>query len=235
MIRRASPAFSLIELLVALTITGLCLGLVAMSFGSIYRAHVRAREHMELQQTMDESIEQIRMMLQAAYLSQYFPNTLLNKFESMDDDNLSDPYDAITFTTLAHGSHQPDAKEADLAEITFFTEDEAPLETPDGQERLRRLRVRVGGEINSRFEVEDGVVYTLADHVTGFHLEYLDQFGEWKPEWIAEDNQDSLPCAIKVILAMRSATIVERQASLIIPMEMTRLECTFEEDKVIEK
>jgi prepilin-type N-terminal cleavage/methylation domain-containing protein len=234
---KASPGFSLLEVMVALAITGLCLGLVTISFGSVYRAHNRAREHMELQQTLNESMERIRFLLQSAYLADRYPNQFLTIFETMDDDNLSDPYDAITFTTLAHTTHKINAKEAELIEVTLFTKDEPAMETPENKRlRLRKLRVRAGGEINTRFEVENGTVYTLADHVTRFHLEYLSDLGEWKPEWIPEDNDKySLPCAIKVTLGVRTETIEEIQASMLVPMEMARLDCGFDDERIFEE
>ena len=236
--RRAAPAFSLIEVLVALFITSIILALVAMSFGSIFRAHGNALRHMELEQTLNESMERIRVLLQSAYLSQRYPNYFLTRFETMDTDNLSAPYDALTFTTLANTSHQINAKQADLVEVTLFTVDEPPLITPEGAVPLRRLRVRAGGDINKDFQIEGGEVYTLADHVSGFHLEYLNQFGEWKPEWIPGDNIvnnfPSLPCAVRVTLAIRSDTGEERQASIMVPLEMARTACRFDDPRVFQ-
>jgi len=236
--RRAAPAFTLLEVMVALTITGLCVAIVAMSFSSVFQAHNRALEHMELQQTMNESLERIRILLQSAYLSREYPNVFLTKFETMDTDNLSEPYDALTFNTLAYSSHKINGKEADLIEVTLFTEEEPPLETAAEKLRLRRLRVRAGGDINTRFEVEGGTVFTLARHVTEFHLDYLNPFGEWKPEWIPADNvtegAGDLPCAIRVTLALRSVNIAEHKASIMVPIEMSRGQCVFEDEKVFE-
>ena len=236
--RRASSGFSLLEVLVALAITGLILALVAMSFSGMFRAHARAQEHLELNQTLNETLERVRVLLQSAYLAREYPNEFLTRFETMDTDNLSDPYDALTFNTLAHASHRLNAKEADLIEVTLFTVEEPLLETPEGKLTLRRLRVRAGGDINSRFEVEGGTVYTLSDHVTSFHLEYLNSFGEWKPEWKPLDNLvdmgPSLPCAVRVTLGIRSEGLKEKQSSMIVPLEMARSQCRFEDEKVFE-
>ena len=233
--RDSSKAFSLLEVLVALAITGLCLGLVATSFGAVFRAHRRARENVELQQVSNETMARIRMLLQAAYLSPHYPNHLMDNFEAMDLDNLSKPYDAITFSTLAHTSHKINAKEADLAEVTLFTEDEPAIETPEGNLRFQRLRVRVGGVINDRFEVEGGVVYTLADHVTQFLLEYLDDEGEWRSEWMPGDHGNNLPCAVRITLGVRTETIEERTSEIMVPLEMSKLRCRFEDERVFEQ
>lgn len=231
--------FSLLELLVALAITGLCLALAATSFSAVFRAHTRARENMELLQVTDQTLERIRGLLQAAYLSPHPLNQIVNTFESIDDDSSSQPYDAITFSTLAHKSHRFNAKESDLAEITIFTVEEPKLETPDGDLNLHRLRIRAGGEINDRFEVEGGQVYTLADHVTQLLIEYLDQEGEWKDEWIPGDhivnNDPCLPCAVRITLGLRTETLDERLSSIMVPMEMTRYRCQFDDENVFDK
>lgn len=235
---RGSRGFSLIEILIALTLTALCIGLVAAGFGATYRAHARAMEHMELEQTVSQTIERIRVLLQSAFISPYQQNSVLARFETFDIDSLSEPYDAITFTTLFHTSYKPEAKQSNLAEITIFTTKEPPLETPEGRVELHRLRVRVGGDINDRFEVEGGQVYTLADHVTLFLLEYLDEYGEWKPEWVPADRDVSrmpLPCAVRVTLGVRSETLAEETASLIVPFETTELGCAFEDERPFEQ
>ncbi len=231
-----SSGFTLIEVLVAVALTSLCVALVAISFGATFRAHQRAREYMDLLQVQTESLERLRTLLQSAYLSHHAMNQIYTPFETMDMDNLSSPYDAVTFTTLAYTTYKIDAKEADMAEMTIFAEDEPPLEADGERLELKRLRVRVGGEINDRFEVEGGLVYTLADHVTEFYLEYLNEFGEWKPEWVPIDHDPySLPCAVRVTLGLRGDELGEEKASIIVPFEMTKLTCRFEDERPFEQ
>ena len=232
---RRAPGFSLLEVLVALAITGLCLALVTMSMGTVFRANSRAIEHLELMQTMTETQERIRSYLQSAYLSPYLANQLHTEFEAKDSDNMSHPYDSITFATLAVTTHRMDSHEPDLSDVTLFTLEEPPLETPAGKAQCRRLRIRVGGEINDRFEVEGGSVYTLADHVTSFLLEYLDQDGDWKGEWDVIDHNNNLPCAIRVTLGLRTENLEERLDIMVVPMEMTGLPCRWDEGKVFER
>jgi prepilin-type N-terminal cleavage/methylation domain-containing protein len=233
--RRAVSGFSLLELAVALAITSLCLALVATSLHGVFRANENAREHLELQQTTNETLARLRTYIQAAYLSPFLANEVTTTFETMDDSSLREPYDALTFTTLAHSSHQINAKESDLIEITLFTEKEKPIMTRDGEVRLRRLRVRAGGEINDNFEVEGGTVYTLADHVTRLEFEYLSLDGEWKPEWFPYDNSYNLPCMVRVVLGLRTEDLEERRAEITVPLEMCKLRCRFEDERVFEE
>lgn len=235
MAARNRQGFTLLEVVVALGITSVCLALVSVSMAGLFRANDRAREHLELQQGLNETMERMRLMLQAAYISPHYVNQFNTKFETMDIDNLADPYDALTFTTLAHSTHRINAKEADMVEVTFFTEDEPPIQTPEGEVRLRRLRVRAGGAINDRFEVEGGTVYTLADHVTALRFEYLDGFGEWKTEWIPADNNYTLPCMVRITLALRTPELAEEEAEILAPMEMSKMRCRFDDERVFER
>ena len=226
--------FSLLEVMVAFFITALCLGLVTASLGSVLRANSRAVEHLDLLQTQTETLERIRSYLLAAYISPYPVNQLQTEFKAMDLDNSSEPYDAITFSTMAITTHRINGREPDLANITLFTTDEPAMELADRRLRLRRLRLRVGGEINDRFEVDGGTVYTLADHVTQFHLEYLDTTGDWKKEWDVLDHENELPCAIRVTFGLRTQNLAENVETITVPMEMTGLTCRWDEGRVFE-
>jgi len=229
---RGSKGFSLLEVMVALAISALMIALVAASFAATHRGHRRAMEHLELNQTVNETMARIRKLLQAAYLTPHIQNTVYTPFETMDMDNMAEPYDAITFTTVAYSTYKIDAKQADLAEVTLFTEKEPPMKTEEGEVRLHRLRVRVGGEINDRFEVEGGVVYTLADHVTKFLIEFLDPAGEWRPEWVPIDRGWKLPCAARITLGVRSEGIEEIEAIEMIPFQMSHHRCSFDDERV---
>ena len=237
---RRSAGFSLLEVMVAFLITALCLGLVTASLGTVLRANSRAVEHLDLLQTQTETLERIRSYILAAYLSPYTANQIQTEFLSMDLDNSGAPYDALTFSTLAVTTHRINGREPDLANVTLFTTDEPPPEVGDQRLRLRRLRLRVGGEINDRFEVDGGTVYTLADHVTRLLFEYLDSDGDWKKEWdiIEHPGQNgvpSLPCAIRVTLGLRTQNLVENVETVTVPVEMTGLRCTWDEGKVFEQ
>jgi prepilin-type N-terminal cleavage/methylation domain-containing protein len=232
---RRPEGFSLLEVMVALFVTALCLGLVTASLGSVLRANSRAIEHLDLLQTQTETLERMRSYLLAAYLSPYPVNQLQTEFLAMDLDNSSEPYDALTFSTLAITTHRINGREPDLANVTLFTTDEPALEVDGKRLRLRRLRLRVGGEINDRFEVDGGMVYTLADHVTRLQFEYLDTDGDWKKEWDVVDHQNQLPCAIRVTFGLRTQNLAESVSTVTVPVEMTGLNCRWDEGKVFEQ
>ena len=126
MSREHNKGFTIIEVLAAISITAVCVALVTFSLGSVFKANERAREHMELQQNLNQATDRMRILLQSAYISPHLINKEKHPFETIDTDRSGAKYDALTFTTIAHSSYKIDAKESELAEITFFTKKEAP-------------------------------------------------------------------------------------------------------------
>jgi len=224
--------FSLLEVMVALAITAMIVALVSLSFGGAFRAHNRAMAHLEMSQTMSQAVDRTRSLLQTAYISPNQGALAYTRFETLDTDRVTEPYDAITFTTLAHKSYKIDAHESEINEITLFTVDEPPMMTEEGEEQFRRLKVRVGGDINSRFEVEGGLVYTLADHVTTFQIEYMGVEADWKTEW--DPLGRGLPCVAKVTIGLRTEQMAEEVATFLVPFELTEQTCEFEDERPFE-
>ena len=232
--KTGQKGFTLIEVMLSLLITSMCVALVMVSFSTTFKAHVRSRQHMDLLLTTNQTADRLRTLIQSAYISSYDNNQVFTPFETMDIDKLNEPWDALTFATMAYTTHKIDSKEADLAEITIFVEEN---EYPDYDQDVTtgRLRVRVGGDINDRFEVDGGKVYTLADNVSHFFLEYLEETGEWKTEYIPIDHGNSLPCAIRINMAIHSDELAGEDTKIMIPLEMSKLQCKFEDEGIFEK
>jgi hypothetical protein len=177
--------FTLLEALVALTITALVLGGVALSVGAWSRANDRAREHMELYQGLERVMNRMQRDISSIYVSPYTTSPVYVGFETFDLETVNAPYDAFTFSSLAHRVHRIDAHESELIEMTYFTvEDEKGL-SPEG---TRILRHREGGMIDDQFEVEGGTVYDMASGVTRFIIDYLSPDGDLKHEWRLSDH-----------------------------------------------
>jgi prepilin-type N-terminal cleavage/methylation domain-containing protein len=232
--RNAPKGFTLIEVMLALLITSMCVALVMVSFSTTFKAHVRARQHMDLLLTTNQTADRLRTLIQSAYISPYDNNQVFTPFESMDIDKLNEPWDALTFATMAYTTHKIDAKEADLQEVTIFVEENEYKDYKDDA-TLGRLRVRVGGDINDRFEVDGGKVFTLADNVSHFFIEYLEETGEWKTEYFPIDHGNSLPCAIRINMAIHSDGLSGEDTKITIPMEMSKHQCKFDDERIFEE
>ncbi len=220
--------FTLLEVLVATTITALIIGAAALSMSAWARANDRAREHMELYRTLQKVMNRIYDDISSIYISPYQGSYFYVGFETFDLETFREPFDAFTFSSLAHRSYRPDAKESELAEMTYFTVEDEEGWGPEGTRILRR---REGGVIDDRFEVEGGTVYDMAYGVTHLTFDYLSPDGDLKHEWRLADSAGRLPCAVVVKMGISSASIEELNTCAVIPVYLTNNSpCRYERD-----
>ncbi len=222
---RGKQAFTLLELLVALSITALVMAGVFFSISSWSRAEERAQKIMERQRAQGLILNRLRQTLSTSYVPFAPGREQLAVFEGMDLTRPKEPFDALTFASLAHRSYRIDAKESELEEMTFFTKPDPARE--DG-ESCRLLYLREGGSIDENFEVEGGRVYLLSDQVSKFELFYLSGEGEFVPEWRLAERNFLLPCAVVVKLGLGCGDQVQEWC-IFIPLYLTNNSgCAFE-------
>jgi prepilin-type N-terminal cleavage/methylation domain-containing protein len=223
-----NTGFTLLEVLVALTITALILGAVVLSLGAWARANDRAREHMELFRSLQKVMDRIYDDISSIYVSPFQRSYLYAGFETFDLESIREPYDAFTFSSLAHRSYRLNAKESEFIEMTYFTVEDEGGSGPEGTRILRR---REGGVIDDRFEVEGGTVYDMAYGVTHLIFDYLAPDGDLKHEWRLADSGGKLPCAVVVKIGLSSAHIEEVNTCAVIPVYLTNNSpCRYEHD-----
>ncbi len=218
-------AFTLLELLVALTVTALVVGSVFLAFSSWTRAQDRAEQAMEKLRMRELALTRIRQVLSATYVPFTSSRLQLAVCDGMDLERSGEPFDAITFASLAHRTYRIDAKESDLIEMTLFTKPDPSLENG---EQCRILYLREGGVINDSFEVEGGVVYPIAYEVSRFQLYYLTSDGELAQEWKLAERAYQLPCAVIVKLGLGCGEN-EEDWCLFIPLYLTNSTCEYEQ------
>jgi len=231
----SNRGFTLLEVLVALSITVLALALVAMSISSALRAHERAIEHLDLIQTERDVMNRIYQNLTVTYISPYSQTTGQplpeEVWQTFDTATSASPYDALTFNSINHHTNRINAKESDLAIMTLFTRKAEEGESPEG---TALLLLREGGTMNDRFEVEGGVVSILAAGLTKLDFEYLDTDGELRHEWRLGDKGGNLPCAVVVDLGLKTEHLAEVEACEIVPLIMTASQpCRYEKDTLL--
>ena len=214
----SDPGFTLLEVLVALSITVLALALAALSLSSALRAHERAIEHLELIQTEREVMNRIYQNLALTYVSPYGQVSAEETWKTFDIATSAAPYDALTFNSLNHHTNRLNAKESDLAVMTLFAAKDEEGEGPEGTELLLQ---REGGAMNDRFEVEGGQVSTLAAGLTQLSFDYLDPDGQLQHEWRLLDKGGQMPCAVVVKLGLKSEHLAEIQACEVVPLVLT--------------
>ena len=229
----SEPGFTLLEVLVALSLTVLALGLVAMSISAALQAHERALAHLDLIQTEREALNRIYQDLTVTYVSPYSQSTGQTAapeevWNTFDIATSGSPYAALTFNSLNHHTNRINAKDSDLAIMTLFAQRDLDGQGPEGTELLM---LREGGSMNDRFEVTGGVVSTLATGLTHLNLDYLDTDGQLRHEWRLADRGGQLPCAVVVELGLRSEHLAEVTTCAVVPLVMSTLQpCRYEKD-----
>ncbi len=193
--RTRRAGFTLLEVIVALGVFALIVGL---TFGTIASA-LNTRDLLEAEDAVNQSarvaISRIRRDLSLAYLT---TNTsAVNTYHTLFVAHDQNP-DRLWFASLAHQRLYRGARESDQTEITYWTEDD-----PDTAGALVLLR-REGPRIDN-YPERDGTIGPLAYDVKAFDIRYLDsQSNEWKEEWdtTGSETPNRLPRAAQVTLTL---------------------------------
>jgi len=219
--------FTLLELLVALTITVLVISAVVFSFTSWVKVQERAELAIESQRGVEFAIKRMRETIGTSYAPFLADRQNFALFEGMDLERPNQPFDALSFGSLGHRTRRIDAKESELIDMTIFTLPDPELENG---EQCRILKIREGGIINDRFEVEGGLVYELLRNLSRFQIFYLSPEAELKQEWKLPDTDYILPCAVIIWLGT-GCQEEERVYCILVPLHLTNAEgCKFESE-----
>ncbi len=225
----SKKGFTLLELLVALSITAMVVLAVVAAFQSWVRTQERADWVIEKTRSQEYSLSRLRETLSEAYVPFAPGREQLAVFDGMELERPKEPFDAVSFASLGHRIQRIDARESELAEMTAFT---VPDQTLENGDECRILRLREGGVIDDHFEVEGGLVYDLARNVSRFQIFYLGPDGEMKQEWKLSDAAYLLPCAVVIWMGVGCGE-AEEDWCLFIPLYLTNgPECQFEQEQL---
>jgi len=187
--RPAEGGFTLIEVVLALAITAVLLGVLFSALRLGHRAEEQGTAHSERSQSVRILADRIAWLLRGA-----FP------FPVREDDILVPFFDGETdrveFVTTSVDAYSPGVEDrAGLKRVTLVVRGEAGLVVAE--------RVFFGSE-------DDGVTeereFVLSPAVTGIRFEYLDRGEEgdvpdWRDEWDYKERQ-TLPAAVRVVLEL---------------------------------
>jgi len=224
---KSLKAFTLLELLVALSITAMVIFGVVAAFGSWVRTQEHADWAIEKARSQEYALNRLREVISLSYVPFVPGRESLAVFDGRELERPSEPFDALTFASIGHRIQRIDAKESEVMEMTVFT---LPDQTLENGDQCRILKIREGGVIDDNFEVEGGLVYDLARKVSRFQIFYLSSEGELEQEWKLQDAGFELPCAVIIWLGVGCGE-AEEDWCLFIPLYLTNTEgCEFEEE-----
>ena len=187
--RKQSAGFTLVELIVAVTLTVLVAGSTVAILRSTSAACRRADKQLELQQQARAGVLAIATALRNAQRQSDKETTL----EGLDDWLGDMPADRVRFFTVSHKTVRLGQPESDVKECEFF------LSKPTN-DRLSALMRRTDPTQNERPD-GGGVVELVAENVLGLNLTYHDGTG-WRDDW--PENTRGWPVAIRIELAVLS-------------------------------
>ena len=189
--KQQSAGFTLVELVVATTLTVLVAGSTVAILRSTSVACERADKQLELQQQARAGVLAIATALRNAQREGGDEARLTGLDDWIDDRRRERPADRVRFFTISGKTIRWGQPESDVKECEFFLKE--PI---DG--KLPALMRRTDSTRNEKPD-GGGVVELVAENVLGLNLEYHDGV-DWCEDW-PEDTR-GWPVAVRIELAV---------------------------------
>ena len=199
--RRGTSGFTLLEILLSIflvaVVMSICYGIVA----STIKADGRITELTHGSEIGPAVLTQIRADVDAAFL----PDKETEYFKGTDQKGYSGDRDRLDFVSsvVVFGADQP------MAEPRFHSVNEIGYQLKDSPEHDGEgiLYRRVDPFLDAE-PTRGGNLTLVCDRVLSFNVEYWNGT-QWISTWLAKQNDDKLPSAVKVELKLR---IPDRQS-----------------------
>lgn len=202
--RRTSAGFTLIEVLIAVTILAMISTLILSSFSALQKSKEGVRRVSDRYRQGRMALSRISRELQSAYISKHLPvdpnlAVVRTAFIGQPDS----PAARVDFNAFVHRRLDRDARESDQLEVSYYG-----LENPHEEGLMDLVRRH-----NPRLDLDPekgGRLQVLATDIDLFDLEYLDPMtGLWTDEWDSREaikQQDRIPLQVKVTLILNGGT-----------------------------
>ncbi|MFQ5459120.1 MAG: type II secretion system protein GspJ, partial [Myxococcota bacterium] len=205
--RPGGAGFTLIEVMVALVITSLVLGMVYSSFSAVMETRERVAASAHMNMTARLVLSRMAREIESAFIVQRAedapPESRYTIFEGSQEEINGLAADRISFTSFAHTKRGMNADESDQSVISYacevFLDDEGKEEQLALMRREWR-RIPPPGET----QIQEPVAIPIAEGIAGFRLRFMPDGGEWEEEWNAADVRtiDALPVAVEITLSL---------------------------------
>ena len=203
----ARAGFTLLEVMMALVITGLVLTMVYSSFSAVMETRERvtaaANTNMTARLVLSRMVREIESAFIVERAQNAPPESRYTYFEGGQKEIDGLAADRISFTTFAHTKRGVDADESDQAVISYVS---TLYPSDDGSEdtlvlfRREWRRVAPAGET----QIYKPVLMAIAEGIEGFRLRFLEEGGDWVTEWDSTGIRtlDALPAAVEITLSL---------------------------------
>ena len=215
----SSKGFTLLELLLAVTITSLVLAVLYASFFKIIEAKEAAEEELDLYHEARLLLAKISEDISMALKPRERESTKVIFYGVNNEDR-----DSLQFATLSHLRVGRDIKESDQCEVGYYLKPVSDVREPsrlsappeaqhegstqtqsneDRENQLYFLMRREDPTIDDLPE-EGGLEYAVSDRVLALNLRYLLNEGEVVDDWDSRTARGrGLPNAVEITLVLR--------------------------------
>ena len=203
----ARAGFTLLEVMMALVITGLVLAMVYSSFTAVMETRERVTAATDTNMTARLLLSRMVREIESAFIVQRGedapPESRYTHFDGDQNEIDGMAADRISFTTFAHTKRGMNADESDQGVISYESE---LFPSDDGSEdtlaiiRREWRRVAPAGET----QTYQPVPIPIAEGIEGFRLRFLEEGGNWVTRWDSTDLRtlDALPAAVEITLSL---------------------------------
>ena len=194
---RPTQGFTLIEVMVAVAITGLMGALVASAFSTGFKAKEVVEGESERYRMLRVAMSRMSREIGAAFVSDRYD---LKRYRDVHDrpTNFIGEKDHLLFTSLAHERRYQDAKESDQMVVEYSVKSSVDRNAHDRQDLIRRENPILDDKID-RGGTED----VLFEGIKRIEFGYWDiNRKDWSTEWDTRrsDQHSVLPTRVKITL-----------------------------------
>lgn len=195
--RKRTGGFTLIEVLLAVSILAFIVSIVYASFSTV-------GNNVEQAETMRDNTDLARTLLikmSDDVANAYLPATMTNqavfygKKEELRTGNGTIRHDSLNLTTLTNW-RRLNSKETELWEVGYFFKEK---EDRTGFVLMRREKREL--TTDSRV-LEGGTEYEITDKVTGLQFRYSTNGTVWSDEWDSRNKSNTLPKFVELGLTL---------------------------------
>lgn len=196
---RAARGFTLLEVLIAVAITGIIGVMVADSFRRAALLRDLATEQEARFGGARVALTRVAKEVSEAFLSDHYDRKRYRERPTVFLGRDRGEEDTLLFTTMAHARIAPDAKQSDQAVVEYSVESDP--DNPDDLVLWRRENVHIDENAD-----RGGTRARVLDHVRAFDVSYWDwKRQEWAREWTSNgvDHPNQLPTRVRIQLKVR--------------------------------
>ena len=200
--------FTLLEVLISITILVIITGIVYSTFSSNITAVEIAREQSIANQTARVILDQMTKEFESAYLLQEDDDQDISSLGMVGINRKIDgkPADTINFTTLCGAQVSQNNIYTDLREVGYSVEPKEEDQTvTDDEEGKNLLLMRREDNFLDGSITEGGSIYQMADNIAELDITYRDTKGNEFEAWNSLDGDQAgvLPDLITIRLVIR--------------------------------